>query len=124
MDLTHLSELREDAHPALLPFVCSMHVPIFRCLNFFKLFLSQSGKFGKLNKRVISPELLNMKPYMSRMGDKPPLYKLYAVVVHLDMMNASFSGHYVCYVNNLQGAWYKIDDSKVSPLHNTSSMSY
>ena len=64
--------------------------------QFSKLFLSQSGKFGKLKKRAIFLEVLNMKPYMSRMGDKPPLYKLYAVVVHLDMMNASFSGHYVC----------------------------
>lgn len=76
----------------------------------------QSGKFGKLNKRVIFPEVLNMKPYMSGMGDKPPSYKLYAVVVHLDMMNASFSGHYVCYVKNSQGAWYKIDDSKVKQV--------
>lgn len=76
----------------------------------------QSGKFGKLNKRVIFPDVLNMKPYMSGMGDKPPSYKLYAVVVHLDMMNASFSGHYVCYVKNLQGAWYKIDDSKVKQV--------
>lgn len=76
----------------------------------------QSGKFGKLNKRVIFPEVLNMKPYMSGMGDKPPSYKLYGVVVHLDMMNASFSGHYVCYVKSLQGSWYKIDDSKVKQV--------
>ncbi|KAH9315522.1 hypothetical protein KI387_024149 [Taxus chinensis] len=76
----------------------------------------QSGKFGKLNKRVIFPETLNMTPYMSGTGDKQPLYKLYAVVVHLDMMNASFSGHYVCYVKNLQGAWYKINDCKVKQV--------
>ncbi|GLJ40195.1 hypothetical protein SUGI_0824470 [Cryptomeria japonica] len=76
----------------------------------------QSGKFGKLNKRVIFPEILNMKPYMSGTGDRPPTYKLYAVVVHLDMMNASFSGHYVCYVKNLQGAWYKINDCKVKQV--------
>ena len=103
-----------------------MHILLFCFLSDSSvyLFLSQSGKFGKLNKRVIFPEVLNMKPYMSGMGDKPPSYKLYAVVVHLDMMNASFSGHYVCYVKNLQGAWYKIDDSKVSPLNNTSRMNY
>jgi ubiquitin carboxyl-terminal hydrolase 36/42 len=45
-------------------------------------------------------------------SDKPPLYNLYAVVVHLDVLNASFFGHYICYVKDLKGAWYKIDDSK------------
>ena len=106
--------------------VWAMHILLFCFLSDSSvyLFLSQSGKFGKLNKRVIFPEVLNMKPYMSGMGDKPPSYKLYAVVVNLDMMNDSFSGHYVCYVKNLQGAWYKIDDSKVSPLNNTSRMNY
>lgn len=44
----------------------------------------------------------------------PPLYMLYAVVVHLDTLNASFSGHYVCYVRNLQGFWYRIDDTEVT----------
>ncbi|KAH9309646.1 hypothetical protein KI387_037557, partial [Taxus chinensis] len=76
----------------------------------------QTGNFGKLNKIVAFPEVLDMSPYMSGKGDKPPLYKLYAVVVHLDMLNASFFGHYICYVKDLKGAWYKIDDSKVNPV--------
>ena len=54
-----------------------------------------------------------MAPYMSRRSDRPPLYSLYAVVVHLDIMDATFSGHYVCYVKNNQGQWFKIDDSTV-----------
>lgn len=45
--------------------------------------------------------------------DKSPLYCLYAVIVHVDIMNAAFSGHYVCYVKNTQGKWYKVDDSMV-----------
>jgi len=49
---------------------------------------------------------------MSGIGDKPPLYNPYAWVVHLDVLNASFFGHYICYVKDLKGAWYKIDDSK------------
>lgn len=53
-------------------------------------------------------------------GDKSPIYRLYAVVVHLDIMNAAFSGHYVCYVKNPQGKWFKMDDSKVSSLSMTS----
>ncbi|KAK9136113.1 hypothetical protein Syun_015443 [Stephania yunnanensis] len=80
----------------------------------FKRF--QSGKFGKLNKSVRFPETLNLAPYMSGEGDKHPIYRLYAVVVHLDIMNAAFSGHYVCYVKNIQGKWFKIDDSRVKPV--------
>ncbi|KAJ7525990.1 hypothetical protein O6H91_17G077000 [Diphasiastrum complanatum] len=76
----------------------------------------QSGKFGKLNKRVTFPEVLDMSPYMSGKGDDPPLYRLYAVVVHVDMLNASFFGHYICYVKDKEGIWYKIDDSKVKEV--------
>ncbi|KAF8406084.1 hypothetical protein HHK36_008164 [Tetracentron sinense] len=76
----------------------------------------QSGKFGKLNKSVRFPEILNLAPYMSGTSDKSPIYKLYAVVVHLDIMNAAFSGHYVCYVKNIQGKWFKVDDSAVKPV--------
>ncbi|GMI89653.1 hypothetical protein HRI_002634700 [Hibiscus trionum] len=75
----------------------------------------QSGKFGKLNKAIRFPEILNLAPYMSGASDKSPIYKLYGVVVHLDIMNAAFSGHYVCYVKNAQNKWFKIDDSMVTP---------
>lgn len=54
-----------------------------------------------------------MARYMSATDDKSPVYQLYAVVVHLDVMNSSFSGHYVCYVKDTQGKWYKTDDTKV-----------
>ncbi|KAL6993193.1 ubiquitinyl hydrolase 1 [Sarracenia purpurea var. burkii] len=76
----------------------------------------QSGNFGKLNKLIRFPEFLNMGPYMSGTCDKYPTYSLYAVVVHLDVMNAAFSGHYVCYVKNFQGEWFRIDDSMVMPV--------
>ncbi|KAK9284688.1 hypothetical protein L1049_023864 [Liquidambar formosana] len=83
----------------------------------------QSGNFGKLNKPVRFPLLLNMAPYMSGTSDKSPLYDLYAVVVHLDYMNAAFSGHYVCYVKNFQGEWFKIDDSTVTHVELESVLS-
>lgn len=73
----------------------------------------QSGKFGKLNKSIRFPEILDLAPFMSGTSDKSPIYRLYAVVVHLDIMNAAFSGHYVCYVKNIQNKWFKIDDSTV-----------
>ncbi|KAJ1380981.1 Zinc finger, MYND-type [Sesbania bispinosa] len=72
-----------------------------------------SGKFGKLNKRVTFPETLDLSPYMSDVGDGSDIYKLYAVVVHIDMLNASFFGHYICYIKDFQGNWYRIDDWKV-----------
>ncbi|XP_047327620.1 ubiquitin carboxyl-terminal hydrolase 18 [Impatiens glandulifera] len=76
----------------------------------------QSGRFGKLNKRITFPETLDLSPYMSESGDGTDLYKLYAVVVHVDMLNASFFGHYICYTKDLSGSWYLIDDSKVSKV--------
>ncbi|KAG0497616.1 hypothetical protein HPP92_002307 [Vanilla planifolia] len=76
----------------------------------------QSGKFGKLNKMIRFPEFLNLAPYMSGSDDKSPVYGLYAVVVHNDVMNAAFSGHYVCYVKNMHGKWFKTDDSVVKEV--------
>ncbi|MED6144856.1 hypothetical protein PIB30_019476 [Stylosanthes scabra] len=73
----------------------------------------QSGRFGKLNKRISFPETLNLSPYMSEPGDGSDIYKLYAVVVHIDMLNASFFGHYICYIKDFHGNWYRIDDWKV-----------
>ncbi|XVF36605.1 hypothetical protein REPUB_Repub19eG0071500 [Reevesia pubescens] len=75
----------------------------------------QSGKFGKLNKAIRFPDILNLAPYMSGTSDKSPIYRLYGVVVHLDIMNAAFSGHYMCYVKNVQNKWFKVDDSTVTP---------
>ncbi|MED6194287.1 ubiquitin-specific protease [Stylosanthes scabra] len=76
----------------------------------------QSGKFGKLNKPIQFPEKLDLAPFMSGTSDKSPIYRLYGVVVHLDIMNAAFSGHYVSYVKNSQNKWFKVDDSVVTPV--------
>ncbi|KAL0873394.1 hypothetical protein Bca101_023099 [Brassica carinata] len=73
----------------------------------------QSGKFGKLNKLVRFPETLDLAPYVSGGNEKSHDYKLFGVIVHLDTMNAAFSGHYVCYVRNSQNKWYKADDNTV-----------
>ncbi|KAG8087385.1 hypothetical protein GUJ93_ZPchr0010g9589 [Zizania palustris] len=77
----------------------------------------QCGKFGKINKAIRFPETLNLKSYMNtKSNDSSPVYSLYAVVVHHDVMNAAFSGHYVCYVKDTHGKWYKTDDSQVKPV--------
>ncbi|XP_010540128.1 PREDICTED: ubiquitin carboxyl-terminal hydrolase 15-like [Tarenaya hassleriana] len=73
----------------------------------------QEGRYGKINKCITFPEMLDMIPFMTGTGDVPPLYVLYAVVVHLDTLNASFSGHYISYVKDLRGSWFRIDDSEI-----------
>ncbi|CAH1443347.1 unnamed protein product [Lactuca virosa] len=76
----------------------------------------QCGKFGKLNKSVEFPEILDMAPYVSGTSDKSPVYRLYGVVVHVDTMNDAFSGHYVCYVKNHHNRWFKFNDTMVNEV--------
>ncbi|XP_048498890.1 ubiquitin carboxyl-terminal hydrolase 15 isoform X2 [Beta vulgaris subsp. vulgaris] len=76
----------------------------------------QEGNYGKINKCITFPEMLDMVPFMTGTNDSPPLYMLYGVVVHVDTLNASFSGHYVSYVKDLQGNWFRIDDTVVQPV--------
>ncbi|XP_068666951.1 ubiquitin C-terminal hydrolase 15-like [Aristolochia californica] len=83
----------------------------------------QTGKYGKINKCITFPDMLDMIPFMTGNGDSPPLYMLYGVVVHLDTQNASFSGHYVSYVKDVQGIWFKIDDTQVEPVPMSQVMS-
>ncbi|XP_043689452.1 ubiquitin carboxyl-terminal hydrolase 15-like [Telopea speciosissima] len=83
----------------------------------------QKGRYGKINKCITFPEMLDMIPFMTGTGDSPPLYVLYAVVVHLDMLNASFSGHYVSYVKDAEGTWFRIDDTEVQPVTTSQVMS-
>ncbi|XP_051143968.1 ubiquitin carboxyl-terminal hydrolase 17-like [Andrographis paniculata] len=74
----------------------------------------RSGNLEKLNKVIHFPEILDLEPYMSGRADKYSTYQLYAVVVHLNMMNAAYSGHYICYVKDIHGEWFQIDDSRVN----------
>ncbi|KAH7859610.1 hypothetical protein Vadar_003222 [Vaccinium darrowii] len=83
----------------------------------------QEGSYGKINKCITFPDMLDMVPFMTGTDDIPPLYMLYAVVVHLDTLNASFSGHYVSYVKDLQGHWFRIDDTEVQPVSTSQVMS-
>ncbi|CAI9269554.1 unnamed protein product [Lactuca saligna] len=74
------------------------------------------AKFGKLNKLVEFPEILETTPYVSGSSDKSPVYRLYVVVVHVDIMNDAFSGHYVCYVKNHHNQWFKFNDTMVNEV--------
>ncbi|KAL2234919.1 UNVERIFIED_CONTAM: Ubiquitin carboxyl-terminal hydrolase 15, partial [Sesamum indicum] len=83
----------------------------------------QEGNYGKINKCITFPEMLDMIPFMTGTDDIPPLYMLYGVVVHLDTSNASFSGHYISYVKDLQGNWFRVDDTEVQPVELSHVMS-
>ncbi|KAL0424838.1 UNVERIFIED_CONTAM: Ubiquitin carboxyl-terminal hydrolase 15 [Sesamum radiatum] len=83
----------------------------------------QEGNYGKINKCITFPEMLDMIPFMTGTDDIPPLYMLYGVVVHLDTSNASFSGHYISYVKDLQGNWFRVDDAEVMPVELSHVMS-
>ncbi|KAG0494479.1 hypothetical protein HPP92_005473 [Vanilla planifolia] len=90
---------------------------VFQAPNVLTIALKrfQLGKFGKLNKPVSFPALLDMSPYASTV-DRSALYSLYAVVVHEDVNNFTYSGHYICYVKSLKGNWYLINDREVTPV--------
>ncbi|KAJ3676949.1 hypothetical protein LUZ60_002673 [Juncus effusus] len=72
----------------------------------------QSGRYGKITKPVRYPEHLNLSPYTTG-TEASPVYALYAVVVHKDVCNDAFSGHYIAYVKDTHNKWYKLNDSKV-----------
>ncbi|WCJ31971.1 Ubiquitin carboxyl-terminal hydrolase 17 [Euphorbia peplus] len=76
----------------------------------------QARNFGKLNKSVRFPEILNMAPYMCGRSDRSARYGLYAVVVHRDRMSDASAGHYVCYIKTSRGQWFGINDSVVMPV--------
>ncbi|CAN8314977.1 unnamed protein product [Cochlearia groenlandica] len=73
----------------------------------------QGGMFGKITKRISFPETFDLGPYVSSKDETSIVYKLYGVIVHLDELNSAVSGHYVSYVKNFRGNWYKINDSEV-----------
>ncbi|XP_021864530.1 ubiquitin carboxyl-terminal hydrolase 18 isoform X2 [Spinacia oleracea] len=101
---------------------CNDYVRAWKCLtihqapNVLTIALKrfQTGRFGKINKKIMFPENLDLSTYMSEERDGTDKYELYAVVVHVDMLNASFFGHYICYTKGFQGDWYRIDDCKVT----------
>ncbi|XP_055556384.1 ubiquitin carboxyl-terminal hydrolase 42-like [Falco cherrug] len=69
-----------------------------------------SGK--KIGKFVQYPQYLDLQPYMSQGAAAPPLYTLYAVLVHSG--GSSLAGHYFCYTKASNGLWYQMDDTSVA----------
>ena len=70
--------------------------------------------FGKLNRVVAFDEILDLRPHCLDSNDF--LYRLYAVVCHLDFSGSTFFGHYVTYVCDSKNNWWLLDDEKVRRL--------
>lgn len=62
----------------------------------------QPGRYGKITTRLTFPETLDLSPYMAEgsmdaaSGSGPPLYRLYAVVVHIDWGRSTDYGEQRC----------------------------
>lgn len=80
------------------------------------------SRFGKVNRPLAYPERLDMSRFMASdaMDTHPVRYSLYAVVVHLDMMNSTMFGHYISFVKDAAGVWYECDDNSITKVRNPS----
>lgn len=75
------------------------------------------GGYGKVTRHVAYPEELSLggavaEPPPGGPPAAPPLYRLYALIVHAGWALAS--GHYYAYARDAGGRWGKLDDSWVA----------
>ncbi|KAL9644572.1 hypothetical protein ABK040_015311 [Willaertia magna] len=83
--------------------------------------LKRFNIFGKkVSKKIEYSETLNLSPFMS---DKKTTarYNLYGVLVHSG--GSSNSGHYYSYVKNSNGIWYRMDDTSVTQVSQSTALS-
>jgi len=77
--------------------------------------IGSSGS-AKIEGHVKFNQILDLNPYLTdeqRQQKKRMLCRLFAVIVHTG--KNSHSGHYICYVRNIQkNDWWKMDDARVS----------
>ncbi|KAF3993696.1 hypothetical protein FT663_01109 [Candidozyma haemuli var. vulneris] len=72
---------------------------------------------SKIEVKVETPLYLNLTKYVSEYDegsdevDSGKVYELFAVVTHIGSVN---TGHYVAFIKNSIGQWFKFDDSVVS----------
>lgn len=70
------------------------------------------GVSSKLDYHIDIPIVLDVKDYVSESNDQNiPNYELFGIVCHLGNVN---TGHYLAYVKNLSGAWFKFDDATIT----------
>jgi ubiquitin carboxyl-terminal hydrolase 36/42 len=95
----------------------------------------RTGTMGKVNKYIRFPLELSLRKYMSGCklkeeaavlkesgpgsSDLSTVYRLHAVIVHLDLMNISSFGHYICYIRdvNHKEDWLRFDDETITKVN-------
>ncbi len=50
------------------------------------------------------------------MDQRPARYRLYGVLVHVDVMNSTAFGHYVAFVRVPDGRWFLCDDDRITQV--------
>ncbi|KAG2268582.1 hypothetical protein Bca52824_063137 [Brassica carinata] len=84
---------------------------------------SRCAGYVRARKELSIHEAPNILTIVLKRFQEMFLHMLYAVIVHLDTLNASFSGHYISYVKDLRGNWFRIDDSEIHQVPMTQVMS-
>merc|ERR1719326_1778885 len=75
--------------------------------------------FGKVNRVVEVPRVIDLTRFLSNSGSKfseDNTYRLYGMVVHLDLCRSTFFGHYIIYILDDKGVWHCVDDHKISEV--------
>ena len=91
------------------PRVLQLHLKRFGALG--------GGGNDKDVHQVTFTEALDVTPYMWQGVEEQTnkvLYTLYAVIVHTG--RSMWGGHYLAYVKDSKGEWFKMNDHKVSPV--------
>lgn len=76
-----------------------------------------TNRYGKIKRMVQFSEHFDLSPFVE--VEKVPArnrnlrYRLYGVVVHKDVNNSTFFGHYIAYVRS-RTTWFKMDDASVT----------
>lgn len=78
-----------------------------------KRFEHNIGVSSKLDYHIDIPTILDVRNYVSSnvKVKNLPNYELFGIVCHLGNVN---TGHYLAYVKNINGSWFKFDDATIT----------
>jgi ubiquitin carboxyl-terminal hydrolase 22/27/51 len=71
------------------------------------------GVSSKIDYHINIPMVLDVKNYVSNLNYENQItnYELFGIVCHLGNVN---TGHYLAYVKNISGIWFKFDDATIT----------